>query len=875
MNGTIWRNRLDRLFRRKSAETDLEEEIHAHLEIEAAENRERGMSERDAYEAALRKFGNAATVREDTRFTWGVAWWDTLLQDLSFATRIFRRTPGVTAAAVATLALAIGAATAVYSIAYPVLVRPLPFKNSDTIYSLKIRLPERKLEQVWIDDLRLWQKESKCFEQITGVSWGSIEYGEGEGEYLLAAHVSASFFPLVGVQPILGRAFRAEEDQRDAQAAINGVMVVSHSYWRNKLGGDPNAIGRKLRFKDRTFEVIGVMPENFRYPEVEGLDAWMPLEPRVELGRRGRGGIPMPDVIARMHRGVTVAQAEGELANLLEVRRREEPTRYEGATIRIARLQDAMVATTRPILLVVTAAAAVLFLVGSVNVCGLLLARAVRRQREITTRLALGASFGRLTRQLLTESAALAVMGSLLGLVVAYWTVRAMLALHTTPLPRQHEIQVDEGVFLFALSVGLLAVLLFGLWPAVRSLRECQHGMISGGARSSSGKPQRRILNGVLVVQVALTFTLLIFAGLIGRTLVHLLTLDPGFKAEHVLALWIRPTSAKYKGAALASGYRDIIESVKRLPAVVEAGTVSHFPFADRGQWLDGVVRDQDEKARPLPVERRAVSPDYFSVIDIHLLHGRRFSWVEPTPVAIVSSDLAERLWPGQNALGQQLRSASTSADWLTVVGVVEKIKDMALDSDPRPIMYCPLTQSRWESANLLVRSKGDPASIAGDVAGALTSVDGSIRIRRIKPLEEHVSASLRPRRLTLVLVGSFAVLALILAVTGLYGAQSYSVQLRKTELGIRQALGATPANLMGGILAHSLSITLGGMALGAAAAFFLQSVATSVVYGVSLTDPITYGAIASLVMLVCLAAAWFPARRAASADPLEALRYE
>jgi putative ABC transport system permease protein len=871
-----------RRINRRRAGVDLAEEIRTHLALETEQNIEAGMSPEEARYAALRAFGSVTLSKEDSRTMWGFRSLETLWQDVRFGGRMLIKNPTFTIVAVLALALGIGANSAIFSVVNTVLLRPLPYKEPD------------RLMTVWEDNSRHgyprdtpaaanfidWRDQNQVFEGMAAMAELSFNLtGGGEPERIDGRRVSANLFPLLGVEPQLGRAFLSEEDRPGAQR----VVIMSHGLWQRRFGSDQNIIGRPLTLNGESYTVVGVMPPQFQFP-TRGDELWVPIAfDSREAANRGRHYL---EVVARLKSGVTPQQAQAEMNTIAARLQQQYPEQNTGLGAAVVPLHEQVVGDIKPALLVLLGAVGFVLLVACANVANLLLARAAVRQKEIATRIALGASRLRLMRQFLTESILLAVLGGGLGLLLSLWGVNLLKAFIPENISQAKAVTIDARVLGFTLLVSLLTGLIFGLAPAVQASNlNLNETLKEGGRDSAAGSRGNRIRGLLVVAEVAVSLVLLIGAGLLINSFLRLRNVDPGFRADNLLTMRIVLSAQKYPDRERrAVFYDELLRRVESLPGVKSAAVANWIPLVSQGDSIGVTI-----EGRPAPapgqaniVVTRVVSPHYFETMGIQLLRGRQFAEqdrVDSPPVAVISETMARRYWPGEDPTGKRIAPGrpESADDWVTVVGVMKDVRQFELNADPKPQMYLSYEQgwSFFAPSHLVVRTEAEPRSLAATVRGAVWSIDKDQPVSNISTMEDVLSESIARQRFSMLLLGIFAAVALLLAAVGLYGVMSYSVAQRTHEIGIRMALGAQTRDVLKLAVGQGLKLVLIGVVLGLVAAFILTRVLASLLYGVSATDPITFITISLVLISVALLASYIPARRATKVDPLIALRYE
>jgi predicted permease len=891
-----WYMRLRGLFRKEQMNGELSEELASHLEMHTADNVRAGMTPEEARRNALIKLGGVEQTKEKYRERGGWPLLESLTQDLRFGLRLLRKNPGFTAIAVLTLALGIGASTAVFSVVNTILLKPLPYANSERIYMPWWKAPPSltQFTDKWpwsIRDFARFSQGAKTFQYIGAFKSDFFNLsGTGEPDRLDGLRASAGFFSALGVAPELGHTFQQEDDQPGQQHKV----LLSDQLWRDRFGADAGILGRWVALNGESYAVVGVMPPGFTFPHAEEMpialsfprqiQLWVPLE----IPAAPPGGPSDLAVIGRLNPGVTSGQAESELRVYGTRIVQEFPSGkgwYEPTVVPLTRQ---VVGDTRRPLLLILGAVGVVLLIASSNVASLLITRSLGRQQELTLRSALGAGRGRMTRQLLTESLLLASAGGLAGILLAVVGIHAVKILGPSNIPRLGEVALEPRVLAFTFAITLITGVLFGWMPAISASRgQLAEALREGGHRSGGSAAHPKVRNALLVGQVACALVLVVAAGLLVRTFYHMLSADAGFNPTRVLTFQLTLPSSKYTDIdRMTEVYQKVLQALESLPGVQSAGLVSEVPM---GGATDGTsVRIPDhppanEKEQQF-VNYSFASPGYFSAIGTPLLCGRDFLDTDVAgamPVTIINAAVAKKYWPHGDALGHQLGVKAQKWPTRTIVGIVADIKHNSLREDPDPEMYVPFMQNEikvWPSMQTMqvaLRSKADPAALTATAREALRAVDPDLPLAKVTTLATLVNDSLAQSRFSLFLVASFGGLALLLATIGMYGVISYSVQQRTQEIGVRMALGATRGNVLGMVLALGARLAALGIVLGLLAAWLVTRTMANFLYGVAATDPLTFAAVAALLMSVALLACYLPARRATRVDPMIALRYE
>ncbi|HEY9433307.1 MAG TPA: ABC transporter permease [Blastocatellia bacterium] len=799
-------------------------------------------------------------------------------QDLRYGARMLLKNPGFTLITVLTLALGIGANTAIFSVINGVLLSALPYPQ-----------PEQ-LAMVWCDNRRQgipdditsypnfvdWRDRNKTFQGMAGVmSDGYNLTGTGEPEDISAATVSINFFQLIGVNPMLGRVFTAEEEQ----PGKDKVIVLSHSLWQRRFGGDPGILNKTISLSEVPYVVVGIMPPGFQFPE--NTEMWGPLAPDEGM-RAARFGFFLP-VVGRLKPGVTRAQAQADLDVIANQIEKQFPG-MAGYGVNVVPVLENTVGPIRRALMILFVAVLFVLLIACANVANLLLARATVRQREVAVRAALGAGRWRIVRQLLTESMLLAVLGGALGALLAWWALRLLVDLSPANIPRLETIRLDGRVLWFTLALSLLTGMIFGLAPALQTSHLKLSDALKEGGRTGAGGLRAQRIRGVFIVaEVALTLALLVGAGLLVRSFWRLQNVNPGFKTDHLLTLRVTLCCSKYnQGAQAVSFYERLQERLAALPGVVAVSAASYIMLRkltnSASFTIENRPRDPSELALELPIDR--VLPNYFQTMGIQLLQGRAFTAQDSRDsprVAIVNETFAKRYFSNEDPVGKRFTfgGGGPNARWITIVGVVRDTKRQGVDQPVRIESWMPLAQSPSGSTDVVLRTTGDPLALGNAVREAVWSLDRDLPIPKTQTMEQILSERVAQRRLNMLLLGLFALVALILAAVGIYGVMNYAVTQRTNEIGVRMALGAQTRDVLRLIVRQGMTLVLVGVVIGLAATFALTRLMASLLFGVSATDPMTFAAIAALLIGVALVACLIPARRATKVDPMVALRYE
>jgi putative ABC transport system permease protein len=815
--------------------------------------------------------------------------------DLKYAFRQLLKNPGFTAVAVLTLALGIGANTAIFSVVNAVLLKPLPYPEPGQLAQLLRREqsgePSTVIGSVAFVEVR---GQSQSMAGVAAYSGGEMTLtGAGAAERVPSGSVTADFFPLLGIQPALGRNFTEEEDTPNGPKSV----ILGHGFWQSRFGGDPGVLDRTITLNHERYAVVGILPERFQYPE--GFQIWTPLalsktDPGGPIANEGLGSLLK--AIARLKPGVTLQQAQAELQTIARRIQPGGPTASPDRTSRppgegeivlaLVGLHEQVVGDVKGALLVLLGAVAFVLLIACANVANLLLARAAARQREMAVRAALGAGWLRIARQLLTESVLLSITGGGLGLLVAYWGVHALRQWSGTSLPAMHRIGIDGWVLAFTLGVSVITGIAFGLAPAVQAWRAGANAALKEGGRGDTGGHHQWLRHSLVVSEVALALVLLIGAGLLMRSFSRLLDVNPGFRTDGVLTFQIALTGDN-SSARKATFIEQIVERLKALPGVQAAAATDSLPLTQFARItavdVEGRPPIDLSKVKPgevTPASRPTVTPDYFKAMAIPVRNGRAFTPQDARPsasVVIVNEAFERHNFPGQSAVGKRilLRAGPGEARWQTVVGVVSDVRQEGLAADVTHEVYSPLLEDADDALSFVIRVTGEPASLISAVRAAVAEVEPSQPIYNAMTMEQRLANTTTSRRLNTALLGGFAVVALLLAVVGIYGVISYAVTQRRREIGVRMALGAQQSDVLRLIIHGGLRLTLLGVALGLAGAFALTRYLSTQLYSVKATDPLTFLGVALALTGVAVLASWLPARRGARTDPMDAVRTE
>jgi putative ABC transport system permease protein len=806
---------------------------------------------------------------------------ESVVKDLRFAFRSLFKRPGFVAVAVITLALGIGGSTAIFTVVDAALLRGLPYKSPDRLYHLWEKTPQGEFSkrEFSYPDYQDYQKNN-VFEGLAAYTGGRVILsGSGEPESVGGPRVSANFFSVLGVDPILGRTFQAGEDQPNGPK----VTVLDYGLWQRKFGGDPNIVGRALTINGESYTVIGVLPQNFQFA-LRANDLWIPYQPtNNQLTRRFLHGT---NLIGRLKPGVEAAQAQSELSVIASTIEKDYNESHAGTTMRILPLQEEIVGNVRPILLVLLAAVGFVLLIACANVASLLLTRALARQKEVAIRSALGASRWRVVRQLLTESLVLSLFGGAAGLLIAYWGVPALVSAlpqnQLNAMPFLKTLTLDGSILAFSFALSLLTGLVFGLAPALQSTRLDLNEVLKEGGRNASAGASHRLRSAMVVSEIALAVVLLVGAGLMMKSLFRLLQTNVGFKTDNLLTMTVVLPPGKYTdNNQIINAHQQLQERVQSLPGVSGAGTIDILPL--NGGNTSRFIVEGDPVPPPggeVEANVRVVSDTYFKTLGVPLIAGRMFDERDAPDkpgVVIIGKTIADRLFAGRDPVGRKIKYPPIQGSGDLIVGVVGDIKTTGLDQAVRPVLYYPFRQSAAPFANLVIRTDADPAALISSVRNEIRNLEPDTTFLNVNTMDQMIAQTPASfmRRFPALLISIFAIVALLLASIGIYGVVSYSVSQQTHYIGVRMALGANSSDILRMVLKQGLVLALAGVAIGVAAAFGLMRLLRTLLFEVSTNDAATFALVASALFVVALLACYIPARRATKVDPLVALRYE
>jgi predicted permease len=890
--------RLRGLFGKNNHDADLEDEFAAHLDLLAEEHIRRGMPREEASYAARREFGAIEQIKETYRERRGLPMLETFMKDLRFGARMLRKNAAFTTIAVLTLALGIGATTSIFSVVNTLLLRPLPFADSNRLVILQEAIPKLVPGKLSVSgpDVADFRRLSHSFEGLGGFSSNQMDLsGTGAPERVQVTRTAAAVFRNLQTTPAMGRTFTEDEDQMG-----HDVAVLSHGLWQTRFGADADIVGKTILLNRQPYTVIGVMPKEFVFPP-EGLShftsaqVWTPISLNpFELGDRADNfdfG-----VLAKLKSGVKLATADSDvMVAAHQIQTHLWPEKVQDSSkwtleASVTPLEDMVVGSTRTLLMLLLGAVGLLLLISCANVANLMLARGAERQKEIAVRIALGAGRMRVVRQLLVESSLLGIIGGALGLFVAYGGMKALVALAQRILPRTQEVGLDHTVLLFTLIISVASGILFGVVPALAATKtDLNKSLKDAGRTKSDGRGNRRLHDAFVVTQIALALVLVVGSGLLIRSFIRARDTDPGFHPENTIGLSVSLNGPQYRQLTQMQSFFDRLSAqVRALPGVSSVGLSTDLPL--NSGWTHGFTGEGHEadQRNSMPLDfHTLVDGDYFHTMGIPLIRGRFFNDAEmhgKGDAVIISDGMAKRYWPNEDPIGRRLKwgAVESMSPWLTIVGVVGDIKQGPLDAATRPHTYeafqhmcvdphIPMCSGRI----VMVRSEAPSNVVIPAARNIIQQMDPQQPIGRVFVMSQIISNSLAPRRFNTWLLAAFGFGALLLAAIGVYGVISYSVSQRTRELGVRLALGAQPADILRLVLRKGLVLAAIGLVIGIGASLAATRVMSSLLYNVSATDPLTFAAVGALLVVVALAACWIPARRAMRTDPAVTLRYE
>jgi putative ABC transport system permease protein len=874
---------LQSLLRRKKTDQELDEELGAFLELAAEEKMKYGMSRKEALREVRLERGNLEVSKELVRAGAWESFVETCWQDLLYAARTLRKSPSFTFVAVLTLALGIGANTAIFSVVYGVLLQPLPYRDAASLILLNETTPRVGTVSVSYPNFLDWRAETGQFSQMAAVSSVGFNLaGVNQPEVIRGQAVSPNFLSLLGVKPLLGRDF----DPSEEKAGASPVLLLSYSLWQSHFGADPSALGRTIMLDGRGYAIVGILPANFRWPGktdvLEPIGVWAAQNSWDATRREARGDLV---VLGRLAAVGTFAQARSEMEGIASRLAKEYPGANDQFGVVLKPIRDAFVSEMRPAILALFGAVIFVLLIACANVANLLLVRGSGRTREIALRLALGATRRRIVQQMLMESFLLALLGGGIGLFLAFAGIRGITDMIGADRLSGATVEIKGGVLLFAAGIVAIATFVFGLVPALRSTKtNVLANLREGSAGAGSGASQNRLRAVFVVAELALSLILLTGAGLMMKSLHLLLSVSPGFQPDRVLRMEMDLRSAQYdKDPAVWNFWKRVLDQVGTLPGVQSASVGTNPPMTDSHDRTDITVEGMLLPKRgsfPHP-DTHVISPGYLTTMGIPLLSGRNFTQADiesAQPVGIINAKLAKEFFPNGDAVGKRFMFGRPSTDapiWIQIVGVVGDTKLYGLTNPARLETYRPFLQAPRSEMDLLVKSSVDPAAMTSAISAAIASIDKDQPIFAISTMNQLVSDSVSTRTFTLILLGLFSGLALVLAAIGIYGVISYSVVQRTRDIGIRIALGASRRDVLHDVVGLGLRLTVVGLIFGLIGAFAVTRVLSSLLYGVHSTDAVTFIVVSLVLVVVAMLASYLPARRAMRIDPIVALRYE
>jgi predicted permease len=875
--------RVHSLLYRSSAEAELQGEIETHIQQLTNEAIAAGMTEVEARAVALREFGPIEQIKEKCRDTRRVSRIQDFVQDLRYGVRMLRQSPAFTAIAVITLALGIGANTAIFSIADAVLLRALPYRDPNQLvlmFDVPLNRPDA-LSAISYRDFTACRDQNRVFSRMAGNAFHDLTLtGAGEPTIVNTADVTPEIFPLLNAKPLLGRTLLPEEGKPGAAA----VAVLSENLWRSRFGSNPGLIGQSIDLDMRSFTVVGILPASFRYPEgAPRQDVWISVMQDPLFGPlTSRPGVRLVGVVGRLRAGVSLAKAQAEMNTVGARLAKEFPAEDSGLTIRIQPYREAVVGNLKPALLILLSAVGLLLLIACANIANLLLSRATSRGKEVAVRIALGASRARIVRQLLTESALLGLLGGVAGVLLAAWAVWGLQPFLPSEVVQIGSIHVGGPVLVFALLLSLAAALAFGLAPALLATPSSLQTNLKEGGERTGQRGGQHVRSFLAIAEIALAMVLLVAGGLLIRSFALVTSVNPGFDPSNVTEAEVSLPQFQYSTPQQWTAFsNELLARLHAQPGLQDSALAAPLPMDRQGQatFAFSIVGNP-----PLPpgksttADYATASPGYFHVMRIPLLRGRFFSEQDSPSnpnVAIISETLARRYFANQDPIGRQMRfgfppNGNVSRE---IVGVVGDVRDVALSQRPGPLMYVPFAQAPLYGGEVVVRSSLSASSVAAAIRQAVHSIDKDLPVTDVGSFPDTLGQSIARERFRTFLLGSFSAIALVLAAIGIFGVISYSASQRTHEIGIRMALGAQRRDVLHLILRQGAKLALVGLGIGVVLAFLLTRLIASLLYSVSATDPLTFGAVAIVLLGVVVIACYIPARRAMRVDPMVALR--
>ena len=815
-----------------------------------------------------------------------------MFHDLRYALRILLKNPVVTVVAVLTLALGIGANTAIFSVLNAVVLRPLPYADPDRLVMVWETVAGNDKRSAAPGNFNDWRAQNSSFSDIAATFYGNFNLtGNGEPERVNGSTVTSNLMSTLGVAAQLGRTFQPDDDDHQDRR----LVIIGDGLWQRRFGGDKTVIGKTITIDEAAYTVVGVMPAGFKFPVQS--DLWVLGKDRNAVSMSLISQFPENDwsherdahfmnVVARLKPNATLAQAQSDMAGIARRLEQDFPKTNGGLGSNVISLHTQVVGNVKTLLSILLGAVALVLLIACTNVASLLLARATQREREFAIRRAVGANRWRLVRQLLTESLLLSLAGGIAGLALSVWVVDLFIKLSPGDIPRLNEASVDLRLLGFTFLVSMLTGIAFGLWPAMQATGgSLNQSLKESGAKASEGKQRRRARNVLIVMELALAQVLLVGAGLLIMSYVRVSRIDPGFNADHVLSAKIAPAASKYPDLkSRAQFYTRVLEQLRSLPGVTSVGMVMNLPLSgasmNRGFRVEG--RPEPRSDENVSMDYQVVSHDYFSTLEIPVIRGRGFTDQDTATaprVIVIDEAMAERYWPNEDPVGKRMAIGESSKEtsWRTIVGVVGNVRHASLTDAPVPTAFIDYRQDleSWPRMAFVMKTQPDAASLISTVRGSLVAIDPQQPVYAVEPVEKLMGVAVAPRRFVMSLIGSLAAIAVILAMIGIYSVISFSVNERTREIGIRMALGAKSRDVLKMVLGQGMSVAVVGICAGLAIAFALTRLMTTLLFEVSATDPKTFLLVASMLSIVALLACYLPARRATRVDPLVALKDE
>src|ERR1700723_1618964 len=880
--------RLRALIHGRKMDAEVDDELRDHIERETEKYRRAGFAPNEAIRRAHLALGGSEQMKQQSRDSRGTKFIEDLLQDLRYAMRSFAKTPGLTALIVLSLAIGIGANTAIFSVTSTLLLKPLPYPAPDRIAILWLRSPGIGIPQDWPSPGQYHDivTQNHVFEDAALVSGGNYTLTEHSTAMKVdGIQAPSSLLPMVGAKPMLGRIFLPEEDLPGKPETV----VLTYGFWQREFAGDPNIVGRSITLDGQPHTVVGVLSQSFRLnheviPTIAGIekpDFFMP--PPDEAKDSNNYGSENYNILARLKPGATMQQAQSDI-DVIAARLRQEKHRDRSFTISVVPLMEQVVGNVRTAVLILLGAVSLVLLIACTNVANLLLSRAAVRQREIAIRAALGAGRVRVVRQLLTESISLSLMGGVAGLAISALSIFIARKMHPGNIPRLEELGMDLRVLPFTLAISILTGVVFGLAPALRASRvDLTSNLKAGGKGSLSGGLSIRHdkLRGALVIaELAISLPLLVGAGLLVRSFVRLANVPTGFNPQHVVSMNVGAYGPQFKDPTTrVQFYQELAERIRHLPGVTATGAISALPLTSAINWgkmqIEGYAPPPNEPE--LQVDRRSATPPYFSAMQIPLIRGRMFAETDTdkmSPVDIIEQKMADRFWPHGDAIGKRIRQSDDSP-WTTIVGVVGVVKEYGLDTDTRMVVYFPHAQARNGAMYVVARTGSDPASTTAAIIHLVNAINPDVPVYDVATMEQRVQDSMARQRFAVTMLGGFAGFAMILAAIGIYGVMSFLVTQGTADIAVRMALGARRASILSLVFQQGMGLAFVGIIVGLVGALGLTRMMSSLLFGVTPTDPFTFFSVLALLFFVALSACLFPAGRAMRIDPMVALRTE